>query len=67
MAWTINDNNKDVTGVKCVCDDNGNLTLMKQSYILEINYQRLLNVEFPWDKNSLNKSAGHGLRHSSRN
>ena len=59
MAWAIKDTNKDVTGEKCVPDDKGNLTISDKAklYGWKEHYQKFLNVEFPWDKNSLNKSA----------
>ena len=59
MAWAIKDTNKDVIGEKCVRDDSGNLTLSDDAklHAWKEHYQRLLNVEFPWDKNSLNNTA----------
>ena len=59
MAWAIKDTNKDVTGEKCVPDDKENRTISDKAklYGWKEPYQKLLNVEFPWDKNSLNKSA----------
>ena len=60
MAWAIKDTNKDVIGEKRVCNDKGNLTITDVSQKLhhwKEHYQRLLNVEFPLDKNSLNYSA----------
>ena len=59
MAHTIKDTNKDVTGEKCVCYDKGNLTISDEAklYAWKEHYQRLINVDFPWDKNSLNNSA----------
>ena len=59
MAQTLKDTNKDVTGDKCVCDDKQNLTITDEAklHAWKEHYQRLFNVEFPWDKNSLNNSA----------
>ena len=59
MARAIKDTNKDVTGEKCVCDNKGNLAISDKAklHAWTEHYQRLLNVEFPWDKNSLNNSA----------
>ena len=59
MAWAIKDTNKDVAREKCVCDDKGNLTICDEAklHVWKEHYQRLLNVEFPWYKNSLNNSA----------
>ena len=59
MAWAIKDTNKDVTREKCACDDKGNLTISDEAklHAWKEHYQRLLNVDFPWDKNSLNNSA----------
>ena len=59
MARAIKDTYKDVTGEKCVRDDKGNLIITDEAKLRAWNeqYQRLLNVEFPWNKNSLNNSA----------
>ena len=59
MARAIKDTNKDVTGEKCVCDNKGNQAISDKAklHAWKEHYQRLLNVEFPWDKNSLNNSA----------
>ena len=59
MAWAIKDTNKFVTGEKCVSDDKGNLTVNDEAklHAWKERYQRLLNVEFPWEKNSLNNLA----------
>ena len=50
MAWAIKDNNKGVTKEKCVRDDKGNLTTSDKAMLRawKEDYQRLLNVEFPW-------------------
>ena len=60
MAQAIKDTNKDVTGEKCLRDDKGNLTISDEAklHAWKEYYQRLLNVQFPWDKNSLNNSTG---------
>ena len=58
-ARAIKDTNKDVTGEKCVRNDKRNLTISDEAKLRawKEHYQRLLNVEFTWDKNSLNNSA----------
>ena len=59
MAQAIKVTNKDVIGENGVRDDKGNLTITDEAKLhawME-NYQRLLNVEFSWDNNSLNNSA----------
>ena len=66
MALAIEDTNKDVTREKFVCDDKGNLTISDEAklHAWKEHYQKLLNVEFPWDKNFLNNSAaveGHAI------
>ena len=45
-----------------VCDDKGNLTLSDEAKLRawKKHYQRVLNVELPWDNNSLNNSAAVG-------
>ena len=59
MARAIKDTNKDVTGEKCVHDDKGYLTISDEAklHAWKEHYQRLSNVEFLWNKNSLNNSA----------
>ena len=58
MARAIKDTNKDVTGEKCVHDDKGYLRSDEAKlHAWKEHYQRLSNVEFPWNKNSLNNSA----------
>ena len=59
IARAIQDTNKDVTREKCVCDDEGNLTISNEAklHAWKQHCQRLLNAEFPWDKNSLNNSV----------
>lgn len=44
-------------------DDNGNLTLRDDSKLLawKDHYPRLLNTEFPWEKNFLNNTLLVGL------
>ena len=58
-AQAIKDTNKDVTGEKCVRHDKGNLWWSDEAKLhgWKEHNQRLLNVEFPWDKNSLNNLA----------
>ena len=59
MALVIKDTNKDVTREKCVRNDRRNLTISDEAKLRDWkeHYQRLLSVEFPWDKNSLNNLA----------
>ena len=59
MARAVKDTNKNVTEEKCVPYDKGNLTISDEAklHAWKEHYQRLLNVEFPWDENSLNNSA----------
>ena len=59
MAPAIKDTNKDITGEKCVHDHKRNLTLIDEAMLRAWKglYQRLLNVEFPWNKSFLNNSA----------
>ena len=59
MARAIKDTNKDVTGEKCIPDDEGNLTISDEAklHAWKEHYQRLLYVEFSWNMNSLNNSA----------
>ena len=59
IARVIKDTNKDVSEGKCVRNDKENLTLSNKAKlsVWKEHSQRLLNVEFPWDKNSLNNSA----------
>ena len=56
MDRGIKDTNKDLTGEKCVHDDKGNLTISDETklHASKEHYQRLLNVEFSWDKISVN-------------
>ena len=56
LSMAIKDTNKDVIWEKCVHDDKGNLSISDEAklHVWNKHYQRLLNVEFPWDKNSLN-------------
>ena len=47
-------------------DDNGNLVLSDEAKLRawKEHYQRILNIDFPWDVNSLNNSAaikGHAI------
>ena len=64
MPQTIKDTNKDVTGDKCVCDDKQNLTITDEAklHAWKEHYQRLFNVEFPWDKNSQEDEIKKGRR-----
>ena len=59
IVRAIKDTNKDVTGENCIRDDKGNLTKSDEAklHAWKEQYQRLLNVEFPWDNNYLNNSA----------
>jgi hypothetical protein len=55
MARNMKENNRDVIGDKCVRDDDGNLAFSDAEKLKawKQHYSRLLNVEFPWDENSL--------------
>ena len=59
MTRAIKDTNQDVTGGKCVRDDKKNLTISYKAklHAWKEHYQRLLNAEFPWDKNFLDNSV----------
>ena len=47
--------NQDIAGDKCVRDDYGNLAIDDQAKLAawKAHYERLLNVEFDWDRGSL--------------
>ena len=49
--------NQDIVGDKCVRDDNGNLAIDDQAKLAawKTHYERLLNVEFDWDRDSLDE------------
>ena len=58
-ARAIRYTNKYVTRENSVRDDKGSLTISDEVNLhsWKEHYHRLLNVEFPWNKNSLNNSA----------
>ena len=47
--------NQDIVGEKCVKDDAGDLAFDNESKLAawKSHYEKLLNVEFPWDSNIL--------------
>ena len=47
--------NQDIVGDKCVRDDDRNLAVDEKAKLeaWRTHYERLLNVEFPWDKANL--------------
>ena len=47
--------NQDIVGDKCVLDDDGKLAIDEQAKLSawKAHYERLLNVEFDWDRESL--------------
>ena len=49
--------NQDIVGEKCVKDDDGNLAFDEKSKLAawKCRYEKLLNVEFPWDSNILSE------------
>ena len=48
---------QDIVGEKCIKDDDGNLAFDDKSKLAarKCQYEKLLNVEFPWDSNTLSK------------
>lgn len=55
IAKQMRKDNQDVLGDKCVRNDTGNLATsdVAKCVAWKEHYSRLLNVEFPWDSNSL--------------
>ena len=51
--------NQDIVGDKCVKDDDGNMAFDDKSKLAawKSHYEKLLNVEFPWDSSTLSKEA----------
>ena len=54
-ARRMKNENQDIVGEKCIKDDDGNLAFDDKSKLAawKCHYEKLLNVEFPWDSNSL--------------
>ena len=59
LAQKLKNENQDVVGDKCVKDDDGKLAFDDHAKLnaWKSHYERLLNVEFPWDKDSLARSS----------
>ena len=57
QARKMKGENQDIVGDKCVRDDNGNLAIDDQAKLAawKTHYERLLNVEFDWDSDSLDE------------
>ena len=57
LAKRMKYENKDIIGVNCVKNDDGNLAHTDKEKLdaWKCHYNRLLNVEFPWDRNSLSE------------
>ena len=55
LAKRMKSENQDIVGDKCVTDDNGNLSYDDASKLKawKSHYEKLLNVEFPWESDSL--------------
>ena len=55
VARNIRQINQDIIGEKCVKDDGGNLSTSDDAKKVawKQHYERLLNVEFPWDPTHL--------------
>ena len=49
--------NQDIVGEKCIKDDDDNLAFDDKSKLAawKCHYEKLLNVEFPWDSNTLSE------------
>ena len=58
IAKQIRKQNQDIVGQKCVKDDDNKLAYSNtaKKNALHQHYQRLFNVEFPWDETSLSKT-----------
>ena len=54
-ARKMKDENQDIVGDKCIKDDNDNLAFDDKSKLdaWKCHYDKLLNVEFPWDSSTL--------------
>ena len=56
-ARRMKNENQDIVGEKCIKDDDGNLAFDDKSKLAawKCHYEKLLNVEFPWDSNTLSQ------------
>ena len=56
-ARRMTNENQDIVGEKCIKDDDGNLAFDDKSKLAawKCQYEKLLNVEFPWDNNTLSE------------
>ena len=59
MAKRLKQDNVDVVGEKCVRNDDGKLTLTVNDKlkVWQSHYQKLLNVEFPWNATNMSEEA----------
>ena len=59
MAKRLKRDNVDVVGETCVRNDDGKLTLSIDDKLKawQSHYQKLLNVEFPWNAENLSEEA----------
>ena len=59
MAKRLKQDNVDVVGEKCVRSDDGKLTLTAddEAETWQFHYQKLLNVEFPWNAANMSEEA----------
>ena len=62
MATRLKGDNVDVVGEKCVRNDDGKLTLTINDKLKawQSHYQKLLNVEFPWNAEA--PAEGHAIK-----
>ena len=56
-ARRMKNENQDIVGEKCTKDDDDNLAFDDKSKLAawKCHYEKLLNVEFPWDSNTLSE------------
>ena len=59
IARQMKDENQDVVGEKCILDDAGNLCISVEDKkrAWEQHYERLSNVEFPWNEADLSPAS----------
>ena len=57
FARQIRQTNQDIIGDKCIKNDSGNISTTDEAKLeaWKEHYERLLNVEFPWDPNHLDQ------------
>ena len=57
IAKQMKKTNQDVVGEKCICNDEGNLasTVEEKKLAWKSHYEKLLNTEFVWDRDSLSE------------